>query len=150
MKLTTADRLKEVMRERRLRQADIVALAQPYCEEYRVKLGKSDLSQYVSGRVVPGQSKLFVLARALNVNEAWLMGYDVSPERCSEEEPQEETRAETYQRIMKEEAAVQWYNSLNEEQKRLINLLAYLPSDKVDSLLNFAESWMPPQTQEND
>jgi transcriptional regulator with XRE-family HTH domain len=65
-------------------------------------------------------------------------------------EYKEETRAETYQRIMKEEAAAQWYNSLNEEQKRLINLLAYLPSDKVDSLLNFAESWMPPQTQETD
>lgn len=65
-------------------------------------------------------------------------------------EYKEETRAETYQRIMKEEAAAQWYNSLNEEQKRLINLLAYLPSDKVDSLLNFAESWMPPQTPEND
>lgn len=81
MKVRTADRLSEIMRERNLKQVDILNFAKPYCEKYKVKLSKSDLSQYVSGKVEPGQTKIFVLAHALNVNEAWLMGADVPPQR---------------------------------------------------------------------
>lgn len=73
----TQRRLKEVMAERHLRQVDILEMAKPYCERYNIKLGKNDLSQYVSGKVEPGQGKLTVLGKALGVNEAWLMGYDV-------------------------------------------------------------------------
>lgn len=72
----TSKRLKEYMEANNLRQVDLLRLAEPYCQLYGVKLNKSDLSQYVSGKVEPGQDKLFVLARALNVTEAWLMGYD--------------------------------------------------------------------------
>lgn len=60
-----------------MKQVDILNAAAPYVKKYNVKLNKSDLSQYVSGKVEPNQDKLFILARALNVNEAWLMGYDV-------------------------------------------------------------------------
>lgn len=81
MKARTADRLSEIMRERNLKQVDILNLAKPYCEKYKVKLTKSDLSQYVSGKVEPGQTKIFILAHTLNVNEAWLMGADVPPQR---------------------------------------------------------------------
>lgn len=81
MKVSTADRLKQIMSERNLKQIDIVNMAKPYCNEYNVRLGRNDLSQYVSGKVEPGQHKLYILAKALNVNEAWLMGYDVPMER---------------------------------------------------------------------
>ena len=37
--------------------------------------------RYVSGKVEPSQEKLVVLGMALNVSEAWLMGFDVSPIR---------------------------------------------------------------------
>jgi transcriptional regulator with XRE-family HTH domain len=77
----TASRLKEIMDERRLRQVDILNAAKPYCEKYGIKLGRNDLSQYVSGKVEPGQEKLTILGLALNVSETWLMGYDVSPSR---------------------------------------------------------------------
>ena len=50
-------------------------------QKYNVKLSKSDLSQYVSDKNAPGQDKLSVLAMALNVSEAWLLGYDVPMER---------------------------------------------------------------------
>ncbi|MEE0095599.1 MAG: transcriptional regulator [Oscillospiraceae bacterium] len=80
----TATRLKQIMWERNLRQSDILKLAEPYCQKYRIKLGKSDLSQFVNGKVEPGQSKLTILGLALNVSEAWLMGYDVPRERESE------------------------------------------------------------------
>jgi hypothetical protein len=72
------------MQERNLRQIDIIKLAEPLCKEYNLKLSKSDLSQFVSGKVEPGQWKLTILGKALGVSEAWLMGYDVPMERKAE------------------------------------------------------------------
>lgn len=74
---TTSDRLKQIMADRDLKQIDILKLAKPYCERYKIKLGRNDLSQYISGKVIPRSNKLYVLGQALNVSEAWLMGYDV-------------------------------------------------------------------------
>lgn len=78
---STASRIKEVMEQENLRQTDILEMARPFSSKYDTKITKADLSQYVSGKVEPGQAKLFVLANALNVNEAWLMGYDVPKNR---------------------------------------------------------------------
>ena len=44
-------------------------------------IGKSAISQYVSGKYEPKQTGVYQIAKALNVNEAWLMGYDVPMER---------------------------------------------------------------------
>lgn len=84
MVATTAERLKYLMESRGLKQADIVRMAQPYCEKYRIKLGKGDMSQYVSGKVKPAQWKLTILGLALNVSEAWLMGLDVPMKRLDD------------------------------------------------------------------
>ena len=78
---STSERLKQIMQERNLKQVDILEACQPYCKKYGVKLKKNDLSQYVSGKVTPKQNKLSILGMALNVNEVWLMGYDVPKER---------------------------------------------------------------------
>lgn len=85
-KCTTGDRLKEIMDLKNLKQIDILNLSKPYCDLYNVKLQKSDLSQYISGRSEPRQDKLSVLGLALNVSEVWLMGYDVPMERSPESE----------------------------------------------------------------
>lgn len=77
----TCDRLKEIMDTTGMRQVDILNAARPFCEKYGVKLAKNDLSQYVNGKVDPGQEKLTILGLALNVSEAWLMGYDVPIQR---------------------------------------------------------------------
>ncbi len=74
---TTQERLKHVMKKKGLRQVDVINMAQPFCKKYGVKLTKTDLSQYISGKTEPNQSKLLILAITLNVNEAWLMGYDI-------------------------------------------------------------------------
>ena len=79
----TSMRLKKIMSDRNLRQIDILELCKPYCQKYQIKLGRNDLSQYVSGKVEPGQRKLTILGLALNVSEAWLMGFDVPMERDS-------------------------------------------------------------------
>ncbi len=80
-KANTKTRLEEIMQLRNLKQVDILKLAEPYCQKYDVKLNKSDLSQYLAGKTSPNQDKLVILAMALNVSEAWLMGYDVSMNR---------------------------------------------------------------------
>lgn len=77
MKVTTGQRLKQLMQERDLKQVDILRLCEPYCKEYGVKMGRNDLSQYINDKVAPGQWKLTILAKALGVQETWLMGYDV-------------------------------------------------------------------------
>lgn len=69
------------MDERNIKQIDILNLCKPYCDKYSVKMNKSDISQYVSGKIEPSQNKLVVLSMALGVSEAWLMGYDVPKER---------------------------------------------------------------------
>ena len=80
-RLTTAERLNQIMNERHIKQVDILNLSLPYCEKFNVKMNKSDISQYVSGKSEPSQDKLVVLGMALNVSESWLMGFDVSPAR---------------------------------------------------------------------
>lgn len=80
-KLTTSDRLKQIMSERRMKQVDILNACMPLCEKYNVNITKSLLNQYVKGKCNPKQDRLTILALALNVSEVWLMGHDVSPER---------------------------------------------------------------------
>lgn len=80
-KENTSIRLKKLMSERNLKQIDILSLTKPYCNKYDVKMNKSDISQYVSGKIEPSQNKLVILSMALGVSEAWLMGYDVPMSR---------------------------------------------------------------------
>lgn len=80
-RVTTGVRLQQIMKERNMTQADIVRACQPYAEKYKTRIGRSDISQYISGKYLPMQNKLFILALGLNVNEAWLMGFDVDPAR---------------------------------------------------------------------
>ena len=44
-------------------------------------LSKSTISHYMSGYAKPKSDKLYILAKALEVNEAWLMGLDVPMNR---------------------------------------------------------------------
>lgn len=85
-KTNTANRLNQIMNERNIKQVDILRAAKPFCEKYGVKLAKNDLSQYVNGKVEPGQEKLTILGLALNVSEAWLMGFDVPMDRETKKE----------------------------------------------------------------
>lgn len=77
-KYTTSDRLKQIMSSQNLKQVDILNKCAPLCKKYDIKIGKNDLSQYVSGKVSPGQDKLSILSMALGVSEVWLMGYEES------------------------------------------------------------------------
>ena len=74
---TIAERLKEAMLLRNVKQIDLVNAT---------GIGKSSISTYISGSYEPKQRNIYKLAKALNVNEAWLMGYDVPMERLMIEE----------------------------------------------------------------
>lgn len=65
---TFAERLRQAMSERGLKQADLVHAAAARGE----KLGKSQVSQYVSGKVTPRQDVMALLATMLDVDPEWL------------------------------------------------------------------------------
>lgn len=75
------------MNERNLRQVDILKKSEKFQKELGVKLGKSALSQYVSGKSIPDQDKLVLLAKTLDVSEAWLMGYDTNEQLTEPNKP---------------------------------------------------------------
>ena len=66
------NRLQTAMKIRNIKQVELVE---------KSKLDKTLLNKYLSGISNAGQKKLTALADALNVNEVWLMGYDVPMER---------------------------------------------------------------------
>ena len=63
-------RLQEIMAERNIKQVDVVRAAQ----ERGIKLGKSHISQYVSGKTIPRDNILQFLAEYLMVDREWLSG----------------------------------------------------------------------------
>ncbi|MDG4944607.1 MULTISPECIES: S24 family peptidase [Staphylococcus] len=87
---TTSDRLKQLMKDRNLRQVDILNMSKPHQKELGIKMSKSHLSQYVNAKSSPDQHKLYLLSKTLDVGEAWLMGYDVDSYRVPDEERQRE------------------------------------------------------------
>lgn len=69
---TFQSRLKKAMELRNIKQVDLVE---------KTNLDKTLINKYLAGVTNARQKKLTILADALNVNEIWLMGYDVSMER---------------------------------------------------------------------
>ena len=63
-----SDRLKYAMELRNMRQSDLVE---------KTGINKSSISTYLSGEYQPKQTNTYKLARALDVNPAWLLGEDV-------------------------------------------------------------------------
>ena len=77
MKQTTQQRLREALSARNMLPIELSRLS---------GIGKSAISQYLSGKVTPKQDKIYRLAQVLKVSESWLMGYD---------EPMEQSPAPT-------------------------------------------------------
>lgn len=71
------DRIKEAIKIREITQSELAEKA---------KIDKGQLSSYISGKYKPRQNNIDALSLALNVNEAWLMGFDVPMERDYEDQ----------------------------------------------------------------
>ncbi len=65
---TTAERLTSILLERGLKPVDLHEMT---------GISKPSISQYMSGIVKPKQDRIYIMAKALDVDAVWLMGYDV-------------------------------------------------------------------------
>ena len=90
-----------------VKQADLCRLT---------KIPKSALSQYISGAYDPKQDRIYLIANALNVSEAWLMGLDVPMDRQVKKASPSEA-------------------DLSEGEIALLNLFRRVPEDKQQLVL---------------
>ena len=67
--------------QRRLEKALNIRNMKPVELHEKTGISESLISKYLSNNAIARQKKLSLLADALNVNEVWLMGYDVPMER---------------------------------------------------------------------
>lgn len=94
------DRIRTALKLKGIKQAELCKIA---------NVPKSSLSLYLSGAYEPKQDRVYDMAKALNVSEAWLMGYDVPMERQAKNSPEEP--------------------KLTEGEKMLIDLFRQIPED---------------------
>jgi transcriptional regulator with XRE-family HTH domain len=95
----------------------------------KTNIPKSAISQYISGAFEPKQDRIYIIAKALNVSEAWLMGYDVPMER-QKSIPDEKT--------------------LTEEEREWLDLFRRIPktSQPLARLLLDSVSQLPEERQQ--
>lgn len=112
-----SDRLKKAMELRDMKQADIIE---------KTGINKGALSSYLSGRYNPKQDNIYLLAKALNVSEAWLMGADVPMEKTYDISPKA--------KAMLEELADKKFKS-----QKIFDILAQLTDDELDELIDYTK-----------
>lgn len=107
---TISARIKKALKIKGMRQAELCKLA---------NIPKSSLSQYLSGDFEPKQDRIYLIAKALNVSEAWLMGFDVPMERqITKNTPSESNLSEG------EKALLELFRRVPEEhQKMLLDMI---------------------------
>ena len=66
-----ANRLKKAMNVRRMKKAEL---------SHHTGISQQRIGQYVRGRYEAKQSAVYIIAEALSVDPAWLMGYDLPME----------------------------------------------------------------------
>lgn len=68
------------------RIADALEIRKMTAKDLADKTGisKASISQYMNGKVKPKADRIYLIAKALNVNEAWLLGYGVPMENETE------------------------------------------------------------------
>ena len=116
--VSTADRLREAMRNTGKTQADLVR---------ETGIGKSNISRYISGRFDPKSDSVHKLAVALNVSEMWLWGCDVPMERPVETKKEQPTG----------------YDGLPEKKKAFIEKVMQMSDaelDRLDQILSLVEN----------
>lgn len=69
MKDSFQNRLIEALRESGMRQSDL---------SRKTGIEKASISMYASGQRKPGYDYISKIAKALNVSEPWLLGYEVA------------------------------------------------------------------------
>lgn len=72
------DRLKKALSVRNMKPIEL---------SEKTGIPKSAISQYMSGYTKPKQDRVYLISKALDINEAWLLGFDVPMEKQNTNEP---------------------------------------------------------------
>lgn len=121
-RVSCAERIKEGLRMSGMKQADLVE---------KTQIPKSTMSQYVNGKFKPKQDALTLIAKALNVDEGWLLGFDVPPGRTQKVEY-----------ANKEEAAVKElveYLRNHPEKMAITSSLRDMTDEEIKELARYGE-----------
>ena len=98
------ERLREAMEKRGMRAVDLVEAT---------GIPKGTISYYLSGKTEPKADRLYILAQVLDVNEAWLLGYDV-PMRRTDDQKKNDQLAKLIVRLRRDEKFYETVVSLSE------------------------------------
>lgn len=144
---TTAKRLAEYMKIFQMRQVDILEAVAPYSKEFGVKIQKSEISQYLSGKFEPGNDKIYVLSVALGVNPLWLSGYDepmynTLKQDTFKDEVEETPTVATDERY---EYAAELLTKLSPANQKIIMKLT---PQNIDRLFGYAERLLEEQSND--
>ncbi len=131
-----AERLRSAMNQKQLKQVDVLRLAEPFCAKYGVKLGKSHLSQYLSGKTEPRREVLLILAQVLEVEPSWLLGRDAGGTFA--EEKQNHETAKPYQKHRKGDHTMRTFK----KSSKLDNVLYDVRGPVVDEAARMEEQGM--------
>ena len=112
-----AVRIRKALSIRNMTQTELCA---------RAKISKSSLSEYLSGKHEPMQDKVFILAKALNVDPVWLWGYDVPMEKA-EDQPEKKNSPDELQ--------------ITEGDMELFEALKLIPADHRRVILDMIRSY---------
>lgn len=110
---STADRLRQALQQADMKQIELSRLT---------GLDRSAVNRYLSGGYEPKQDALHKMAKALNVSEMWLWGYDV---------PMQRTEAQK-----KNDDLVKVIAQLRKDAEffEVVQLLAELPAEQYASI----------------
>lgn len=100
------------------------------CEKTGVP--KSAISYYLAGKSEPKSDRLYIIAKALDVSEAWLLGYNVDMERDRSQKELDEL-ADLNERIKKEK-----------DFRQLILKINRLKPQQLDAVKNLLDAFPQP------
>ncbi len=115
---TTPVRLREAMTLRDKKQIDLVN---------ETGINRSAISRYLSGEYEPKQNAIYKIAKALDVSEMWLWGYDVPMERPIEQKENDEL-VDLIDKIQKDKRF-----------RQLVLRLSHLNHDQIEGLMKLMD-----------
>ena len=112
------DRLKEALKMRGMRAVDLVEAT---------GVPKSAISFYLAGKSQPKADRLYIIAQALDISEAWLLGYDV-PMRRTDDQKKNDQLAKLIVRLRRDDEFFKTVSALGEltesQYKSIAQLIA--------------------------
>ena len=105
-KVNCGKRIAEALSIRGMKQSELCNIT---------KIPKSSLSLYLSGAYEPKSDRIYLIAQALRVSEAWLMGYDVPMTEDKKNKPPDKREL-----TEGEETMLNLFRQLTEENQQVV------------------------------